>query len=70
MDDMLGDTMACIEFEVDRVMHDEGKVLLSGIDATTALSNAVDIMTRLLKLGYAILPLMQHGEQTEGICVA
>ena len=57
--------MTCTESEVDCLMHDEGKVVLSGIHAVTALSNAV----RLQKLGYAILPLMQYGKQTEGICV-
>ena len=69
MDDMLGDTMTCIELEVNCLMHDEAKAVLSGIDVITALSSAVDITTRLQKLGYAILPLMQYGKQTKGICV-
>ena len=47
MDDMLGDTMTCIELEVDCLMHDEGKGLLPSIDAITALSNVGDITTRL-----------------------
>ena len=48
---MLGDTMTCTELEVVCVMHDNGKVVLSGIDALTALSDAVDIKTRLQNSG-------------------
>ena len=64
---MLGDTMTCIELEVDCVMHDEGKVFLSCIDAITALSDAVEITTKPQKLENPILPLMQYGKQTKGI---
>ncbi len=55
--------------EVNGVKKGEAKVALHEPDAALALAVAVDIMTRLRKQGFAILPVLQYGRQTNGVQV-
>ena len=66
---MLGETVAFSNLSVNGTVHDLAKVVLPRADAALALAIAVDMLTRLRKLGYALLPVLQYGKQTNGVCV-